>query len=748
MGEGGSKEAVVFHPPQPPSYSDGSFFASFQDLEYVVIENSKVPGLWTAWKSSTGDPAYFTLLLSHDRDEDLGSVIGEIRMLRDVLHVNVFAYEYSGFGAHRGELSEQACYEHARQAWHYVTRVRQIPGARVILMGRTLGSAPSIWLAYTLAKESSSSATTSGGGGAGSEAGTRVVRLAGGRSARVPEGYPAGLVLTCPLTSLFSIRSGAALQLGGADMLENIRRVERVLCPTLLVHLVSEAEVIPLGHSQKLAKKLGARAWRLVEVRDAAVAHQQLWRSNEFLDATLEFLAFLAPPGAAAVKARPVPATLAFSPDRLVAAWLRSLDLEQFVPLFLAHGIYEAQAVAALLPAASSASGPVEDDLLASLPEPARQRVLESIQSGRYVSFFAAPGPALLQTPASSSSATSDKPKRRSPAARRERDERDKEEKEKEKEKGRGLFWGWARKARDAAGASEAEPPPPFPGIRLRTDKEPPPRARSPSPNAPAKARSLPTLNSSPPPASDGPQHQPQSQPQPQPQQPQPQPQPQQQQQQQQPLSPRRQLRVGVGRVLPASSRKVLPGELEHQPPQSQPSPGRSAPGQGIAARARFFERQKSEPEISGARDATAADAPEVRVENHDAAAASITSSSRRRFAEALTKFRKVSEKQPAPLAPTSARSLRGSKGHTMPADLREALLVTSVGADAAALREVEAALKELASQSSSGETAEALLRQKARVAAVAERLAGLESLLQRLNEHLDLTGSRPTFVV
>jgi hypothetical protein len=63
------------------------------------------------------------------------------------LGYNVLAFDYRGFGENRGSPTEQGVYADAAAAYAYLTRQRGVPATRVILAGRSLGSAVAVELA-------------------------------------------------------------------------------------------------------------------------------------------------------------------------------------------------------------------------------------------------------------------------------------------------------------------------------------------------------------------------------------------------------------------------------------------------------------------------------------------------------------------------------------------------------------------------------------------------------------------------
>lgn len=63
------------------------------------------------------------------------------------LGVNLFAYDYRGFGASEGSPSESGMYADAAAAYRYVTDSLHVPPSRIVLFGHSLGTGVTIELA-------------------------------------------------------------------------------------------------------------------------------------------------------------------------------------------------------------------------------------------------------------------------------------------------------------------------------------------------------------------------------------------------------------------------------------------------------------------------------------------------------------------------------------------------------------------------------------------------------------------------
>lgn len=61
--------------------------------------------------------------------------------------VNIFSYDYEGYGASSGKPSESALYEDIDAAYKGLVEKMSIPAEKIILYGQSIGSAPTIHLA-------------------------------------------------------------------------------------------------------------------------------------------------------------------------------------------------------------------------------------------------------------------------------------------------------------------------------------------------------------------------------------------------------------------------------------------------------------------------------------------------------------------------------------------------------------------------------------------------------------------------
>jgi len=205
MGAGLTK--VVFQPP-PRSYEP-----SHRLIELKTERDEKIPAYFIRKRSGPNDPpAHFTLLFSHGNAEDLGLILGYFVEISDVLGVNFFLYEYSGYGTSTGSPAEENVYADVKAAFQYLRDRLQIPWQQIIPYGRSLGTAPSTYLASIT-----------------------PVR---------------GLILQSPMLSIYRVPFHMRFTLPG-DILCNIDRVSKVRCPVMIMHGTRD-ELVPCWHGHKL----------------------------------------------------------------------------------------------------------------------------------------------------------------------------------------------------------------------------------------------------------------------------------------------------------------------------------------------------------------------------------------------------------------------------------------------------------------------------------------------------------------
>jgi hypothetical protein len=157
-----------------------------------------------------------TVLYCHGNAENISDGLDPVEILHR-LRLNVFVFDYRGYGKSQGKPTEPGTYLDVEAAWRYLTETRKVPPESLIVHGRSLGGA----IAAHLAKLHS----------------------------------PRALILESTFTSIpdrgaemfpiLPIRKICTFQYNTLEILPTLH------CPILVIHS-SEDNLIPISHGRKL----------------------------------------------------------------------------------------------------------------------------------------------------------------------------------------------------------------------------------------------------------------------------------------------------------------------------------------------------------------------------------------------------------------------------------------------------------------------------------------------------------------
>lgn len=212
-----SEKGMVYHPANravsPPA---SSFALRERPVRYASTDGTSL----AAWivPAAPADSLGMWLLVCHGNYGNIG--YGQrpefYSFVRD-LGLNVFAFDYRGFGESAGEPDEQGMYDDALASWRYLTDSLHVPPSQIVIFGHSLGS------------------------GVATELATRV--------------DAAALVLEGAFTSVVDrgqeIYPLLPVRLIGSQRFESLQKMPRVAEPKLFLHS-PEDDVIPFAHSERL----------------------------------------------------------------------------------------------------------------------------------------------------------------------------------------------------------------------------------------------------------------------------------------------------------------------------------------------------------------------------------------------------------------------------------------------------------------------------------------------------------------
>jgi len=192
-------DGMIFMPPPASYQADAKNL-----LELKTSENESISAIHL--KASPGQP---TLLYSHGNAEDLGDS-SELYAAWHAMGLGVAAYDYPGYGHSTGKPTEASCQRAVLTVWNHLV-ASGVPAASIVIVGRSVGSGPSTWLA---SREKA-----------------------------------AGLVLIAPFTSAFAVRFPVPIL--PRDRFPNLKLIRGIDVPLLIIHGADDF-IIPASHGEKL----------------------------------------------------------------------------------------------------------------------------------------------------------------------------------------------------------------------------------------------------------------------------------------------------------------------------------------------------------------------------------------------------------------------------------------------------------------------------------------------------------------
>lgn len=227
-------DKLIFLPPQP------GYVADYQDL--IRLETSAGESVAAVHLPASGDKP--TLLYSHGNAEDIGGVL-PLLLPWHRQGLGIMAYDYPGYGHSTGKPTEPSCERAIQASWDHLTGPAGVPPERIVIVGRSIGCGPAIWLA--------------------------------GREKH------AGLVLVSPFTSVYRLRPPARMFPG--DRFPNIDRIPNINSPLLIVHGERD-NIIPPKHGRRLFDAHPGPDKKYFEVPEAG--HNNLFRvGGDAIDAEI-----------------------------------------------------------------------------------------------------------------------------------------------------------------------------------------------------------------------------------------------------------------------------------------------------------------------------------------------------------------------------------------------------------------------------------------------------------------------------
>lgn len=136
------EERFIFYPTAPIDQTPANYRLPFDDVFLTTADGVRLHGWFIPHPS-----AKVTLIWFHGNAGNISHRLENIRLLRDSVKLNIFIFDYRGYGRSEGRVSEEGTYKDGEAAFDYLRSRRDIDSKRIVFFGRSLGAAVAAELA-------------------------------------------------------------------------------------------------------------------------------------------------------------------------------------------------------------------------------------------------------------------------------------------------------------------------------------------------------------------------------------------------------------------------------------------------------------------------------------------------------------------------------------------------------------------------------------------------------------------------
>jgi pimeloyl-ACP methyl ester carboxylesterase len=132
---------LVYYPEKTLVADPSLIRLDFDDVSFRTQDGLILSGWFIPCERSRG-----VILFCHGNAGNISHRLESINIFHN-LDLDVFIFDYRGYGKSEGKPSEEGTYLDAEAAWQYLVNERQVSPGNIIIFGRSLGGAIAAWLA-------------------------------------------------------------------------------------------------------------------------------------------------------------------------------------------------------------------------------------------------------------------------------------------------------------------------------------------------------------------------------------------------------------------------------------------------------------------------------------------------------------------------------------------------------------------------------------------------------------------------
>ena len=222
-----------------------------EECDFTTADGVKINGLYARAKG-----AEFTLLWCHGNAGNISDRLDMLEQLVQQVGVDVFIFDYRGYGKSEGKPSEDGLYKDVDATYDFLRKQKNIPANKIVIFGKSLGGAVAINLASRIKGECAGLIVQSSFTSAGDMA-YRVIPL-----------FPSYLLMR--------------------NKFDSASRVGDIPMPKLFIHSPDD-EVVPYKLGKELFE-LASEPKRFYEVKGAGHNNAYIVGGKQYFDEIKSFL--------------------------------------------------------------------------------------------------------------------------------------------------------------------------------------------------------------------------------------------------------------------------------------------------------------------------------------------------------------------------------------------------------------------------------------------------------------------------
>jgi len=136
----GCLSSVLYHPVPELRGTPADVGLSYESVYLGTVDGKRLGAWWIPSGAPRG-----VLLYCHGNGGNISALLDSIRVYNR-LGLDLFVFDYRGYGESSGSPSEQGLYRDVEAAWNYLEQIRRINPQKIVVFGWSLGGPVAAWI--------------------------------------------------------------------------------------------------------------------------------------------------------------------------------------------------------------------------------------------------------------------------------------------------------------------------------------------------------------------------------------------------------------------------------------------------------------------------------------------------------------------------------------------------------------------------------------------------------------------------